>query len=94
MIVNNRHELIEMKHRGERKRWHIADNSGIGSNEFTVCGLAHPDSSMSSEDFEKTGNRKMGGRITCQDCIQKIIWCKKIQGYPSIEKAEQLNAHK
>lgn len=80
MKVNSRHQLIEMKHRGGRKRWHIADNSGIGSNEFTVCGLAHPDSSMASEDFEKTGKEKFGGTITCQDCIQKIMWCKSITG--------------
>lgn len=78
MKVSTKYALVEMKHTDKKIRWHMEDASGIGSDEYTICGLAHTDSQLGSEDFEKTGRGKMGGSITCQDCIRIIKWYKAI----------------
>lgn len=71
--------LCKIKHdvgSGKIKRiWHILNNSGTGSNEYTVCGLATPDNTMGMEGFEAE-EYKHGGSVNCKECINFIEWCK------------------
>lgn len=79
--VSNRFVLCKMKHRdiygSIKRRWHLINDSGTGSNEYTLCGLATPDSHFGIEDFE-TEEYKRGGKITCEECLRLLNWCKSV----------------
>ena len=80
-LVSSSYALCRMKHKDysgyiERK-WHLINDVGVGSNEYTLCGLATPDSTISREGFELE-KFKMGGKITCQDCLKLLNWCRRV----------------
>jgi len=85
MNVSKSYTLFKIKYRVEIKsdsiiqtKWCLQNDSGIGSPEYTICGLATPDSTLKMEDFEATGH-KSGGTITCPDCLRHLNWCKKVK---------------
>ena len=70
--ISSRYGLVKIKHRDTHDRsifrlWHLLNESEVGSSEYTLCGLATPDSNLTFEDFEAEGYKR-GGKITCHDC--------------------------
>lgn len=81
--VSGRYGLVKMKHRGRNDRsifrlWHLLNESEVGSDEYTLCGLAAPDSNMNFEGYEPE-EYKRGGIITCPDCLKMLNWCKSVE---------------
>lgn len=59
---------------------HIVDNSSLGG-EYTVCGMAIPDSSLKQEGFEQYG-KEIKGTIKdcdCADCRRRVNWFKALK---------------
>ena len=57
--------------------WHLLNESEVGSSEYTLCGLATPDSDIRFEDYEAE-EYKRGGTITCPNCLKMLNWCKSV----------------
>ena len=81
--VSSRYGLVKMKHKDRNDRsifrlWHLLNESEVGSSEYTLCGLATPDSNMNFEDYQAE-EYKRGGKITCPDCLKMLNWCKSVE---------------
>ncbi len=81
--LSSRYGLVKMKHKDRNDRsifslWHLLNESEVGSSEYTLCGLATPDSNLTFEDCEAE-EYKRGGRITCPDCLKMLNWCKSVE---------------
>ena len=55
--VSRRFGLVKMKHKDRFdtsifRLWHLLNESEVGSSEYTLCGLATPDSVIRFEDCE------------------------------------------
>ena len=80
--VSSRYGPVKMKHKDRCdtsifRLWHLLNESEVGSSEYTLCGLATPDSDIRFEDYEAE-EYKRGGTITCPDCLKMLNWCKSV----------------
>lgn len=83
VLVSNRYSLVKMKHENRNdghifRLWHLLNQSKVGSSEYTLCGLATPDSKIKFEGYEAE-EYKCGGKITCPDCLKMINLCKSVE---------------
>lgn len=78
--VSNRYMLLKMKVNkinGWETKWHLRNMSGVGQSEYTICGISWVDGDADIRD-QKFIKSKMGGKITCPECLQLINWCKSL----------------
>lgn len=74
--------LQRMKHMDalEDELIHIVDEIHQGG-EFTLCGLAIPDSYLDSEGYEHIGEEFKGSikKCTCPDCYKIVSYIKSLR---------------